>query len=379
MRVAFVSTMYSSPWGGSEELWSQAALRLKSERHAVLVSVVYRPTLSPRLDAFRRQGINVRTHSSRHFGLAGRVWHKVSRGEKRDFRHLSKHCPDLVVISQGDNNDGMSCLRYCLDNALPYVVIIQCNSETWWPRDNEARELAALYRGALRVFCVSRSNLELLERQIGEILTNGVVVRNPYNDSVRGKLHWPKENEVWRMACVARLDPANKGQDLLFQVLASDVWRDRNVEINLYGAGPCEFTLNRLAERLQLKNVHFRGHLDDIRQIWANNHLLILPSRIEGLPIALVESMWSGRPAIITDIAGNGELCIDGETGFLAAAPSIELLRQAMESAWNCRHNWQRMGEAARLRVEQLVPTDPASEFSKLLLSCVPHQSIEML
>ena len=29
MRFAFVSTMVDSPWGGSEELWSQTAVKLK--------------------------------------------------------------------------------------------------------------------------------------------------------------------------------------------------------------------------------------------------------------------------------------------------------------------------------------------------------------
>ena len=37
------------------------------------------------------------------------------------------------------------------------------------------------------------------------------------------------------------------------------------------------------------------------------NHLLVLPSRAEGTPIALVEAMICARPAVVTDVGGNVE------------------------------------------------------------------------
>ena len=375
MKIAFISTMHSYPWGGSEELWSQTALRLCGEAHTVVASVVFRPSLSPRLAILRQRGIQIFTHSSRHHGLVGRIWHKATLGPKRDFRRPANIRPDLVVISQGDNNDGLACMTFCREAALPYVVIVQSNSESWWPRDDDARDLANGYRAARKVCCVSRSNLELLERQIGEELPNGFVVRNPYNVSSDKPSPWPAETGIWRMACVARLDPGAKGQDLLFQVLAKRQWRERAIEVNLYGSGPCESTVRRMAEHLKLATVHFRGHVDNINGIWEQNHLLILPSRIEGLPIALVEAMWCGRAAIVTDIAGNAELCVDGRTGFVAAAPSVGALEQTMEVAWTCRHEWQKMGNAARMRVEALIPKDPVGEFARLLITCASTRS----
>jgi len=169
------------------------------------------------------------------------------------------------------------------------------------------------------------------------------------------------------MACVARLDPAAKGQDLLFEVLAQKNWRDRPVEINLYGSGLFERNLQKLAGNLELKNVCFRGHTPDVKAIWENNHILVLPSRFEGLPLALVEAMWCARPAVVTDIAGNAEVCVDEETGFVADAPSVGLLGRALERAWSRRNAWEGMGRLARARIEQLVPKDPAGDFCSLL------------
>jgi glycosyltransferase involved in cell wall biosynthesis len=182
---------------------------------------------------------------------------------------------------------------------------------------------------------------------------------------------WPSVNGVWKLACVARLEPAAKGQDLLFQVLAQKRWQELPIEINLYGSGPCERNLKKLAGSLPLRNVHFRGHVADINEIWKENHLLVLPSRFEGLPLALVEAMWCARPALVTDIGGNAEMCVDGETGFVAPAPAFGLLEQTLTRAWQRRDDWQTMGKTARARAERLVPVDPIGVFFKQLTELV--------
>ena len=65
-----------------------------------------------------------------------------------------------------------------------------------------------------------------------------------------------------------------------------------------------------LAEKFDIADrVTFHGHVNDIREdIWAKNHILVMPSYYEGMPIALVEAMLSGRTAIVTDFQG-GFMC----------------------------------------------------------------------
>ena len=61
-------------------------------------------------------------------------------------------------------------------------------------------------------------------------------------------------------------DSAAKGQDLLIQMLARPEWRERRVEVNLYGTGSHELTLRRMTEMLQVQNVHLRGHVSDVKR-----------------------------------------------------------------------------------------------------------------
>ena len=361
-------------WGGSEELWSRAALRLREDSHEVAASVEFWPHLSTHITDLAQHGIHLWVRSGVPPRLPVRVWRRMMRRGSKDQEWLRRQNPDLVIISQGGSSDGLPWMKFCLKAGLPFIAIVQSNSEYWWLGDLGA-ELTEAYRAARKVFCVCRHNLELLERQIGEPLPNGVVVWNPYNVSRNHPPAWPPKSDLWKMACVARLEPAAKGQDLLFDVLARPQWRNRPAEVSLYGAGPSEYSLTQLVQRLRLNNVHFRGHISDVKAIWEENQILLLPSRLEGLPLALVEAMFCGRPAVVTDVGGNAELCVDGETGFVAAAPAVSALEQTLERAWNHRHDWLRMGIAARMRAERLIPNDPIGDFCREVLKCASQRS----
>ncbi|HXA44558.1 MAG TPA: glycosyltransferase family 4 protein [Candidatus Angelobacter sp.] len=379
MRFAFISSMSVAPWGGSEELWSQAALRLRAAGHEVAASVCWWPSPSRQVEALQEQGVELFLRKSAvQSTLFTRARRKIQRlGEKKpaEFAWLQNYQPDLTIISQGGNADGLDWMKFCKEARFPFVVICQCNTEAWWPTDGAAAVMSEVFSAAKQLFFVSRTNLELCERQIGRRLPNALLARNPFNVSPLAMVPWPVETGTWRLACVARLDPPAKGQDLLLDVLAHSRWCERAIEVNFYGTGPYAEGLKQLADFLRLKSIRFHGHVDDISSIWAGNHILVLPSRFEGLPLALVEAMWCGRPAIVTNVAGNAELCADGETGFVAAAPAVELLGQTLEVAWDHRHKWSQMGAAARARVETLIPKDPVGLFTNQLLSSVGVRS----
>jgi glycosyltransferase involved in cell wall biosynthesis len=85
---------------------------------------------------------------------------------------------------------------------------------------------------------------------------------------------------------------------------------------------------------------------------------------VEGLPLVVVEAMLCGRPVIATDVAGNAEVIENGVTGFLADAPTVASLGEALERFWARRADAQMMGEAGAERIRRLRPRDPVRIFS---------------
>jgi glycosyltransferase involved in cell wall biosynthesis len=160
------------------------------------------------------------------------------------------------------------------------------------------------------------------------------------------------------------LDPPSKGQDILFEALSAPQWVGRNWRLYLYGEGPMRNVLERLVQHFGLsERVVFAGHRP-VEEIWAWNHVLVMPSRAEGLPLAIVEAMLCARPVVATDVAGNSEVVEDGITGFLADAPTARSVGNAMERLWGNRAKIEAMGMAGAKKIRELVPPDPVGKFT---------------
>lgn len=282
---------------------------------------------------------------------------------------LRRDRPNLAVVSQGGNMDGHFLAKRTRRLGLPYVLVIQKATDLYWPYDDSLVELRSIYRDARACYFVSRHNLRLTEEQLGMDLPRGAVVRNPFLVTWDRRDPWPDESEGLRLACVGRLYPREKGQDLILRVLAREKWRRRPLSVAFYGSGVHAEALRGMADYLQLGSVAFPGFSRDAASIWRDHHGLLLPSRAEGLPLVLVEAMLSGRVPIVTDVAGAAEVVTDGVNAFLAAAPTEDSLDEAMERAWQRRSEWRAIGDRAAADIRRHVPSDPPKAFAELLLA----------
>ncbi len=373
LRFAFVSTMNGAPWGGSEQLWSETALRLRQLGHEVHASVLQWPVRPEAVAELRRRDVRVafrprRRHLFGRFVQKGlfRIWPGPIEVNQRWW--LRRTEADLVVISQGGPWDGLSWMLASRTLGRPYCSVIQANSELWWPLDDWLDRIHDAVADAERIFFVSDANRRLMELQCGRSVPNAEVIANPCKVSRDGTVAWPAATTPVRFACVARMSPEAKGQDVLFGVLAQPKWRHRPVELHLYGTGPCEQSLRAIPPFLGLTNVFFHGHTANIRDTWMANHVLVLPSRFEGLPLTIQEAMLCGRPVITTRVAGAPEIVDDNVNGFLAGAATPPLLDEAMERAWQRRDEWPAMGRRGREDMLAAMPEDPVGVFAGKLL-----------
>jgi glycosyltransferase involved in cell wall biosynthesis len=374
-KYLFIMAQEGAPWGGSEPLWSSAAEHLARRGNEVRVSAKDWGEPVAQIERLRSAGCQV-FYRYDQYRLPSFITRQIQRVfpapeyKKAHVRSIGDGV-DLVVISLGDNwglADGRAWLEATRFSGHKYVVIAQSAVVYWWPADNDAEKVAECYDNACAAYFVSQANLELSRRQFGSPLRNAKVVRNPFNVRYDAQPPWPGDfADGLALAFVGRLDVISKGQDVLLEVLGLPHWRERKVRLSLIGTGPNERGLRRIVEQLGLTNVEFAGQQDNIEEIWAKHHALVLPSRFEGMPLTLVEAMLCGRPCIASDVGGNRELVRDGINGFLAKAPTVELLDETMNRAWGSRARLKEMGCTAAKDARQFVSRDPGEDFAREL------------
>jgi glycosyltransferase involved in cell wall biosynthesis len=146
-----------------------------------------------------------------------------------------------------------------------------------------------------------------------------------------------------------------KGIDVLLAALAQ-IPRDHDWQLEIIGDGDRRAALEAEVQRLGLAaRITFAGwcHRAEIAERYRSAAVFVFPSRDEGMPNVVLEAMASGLPIVATAIAGNEELVLDGENGFLvppddALALTTALTRIVADTAMR-----ERMGRASRERTER--------------------------
>jgi glycosyltransferase involved in cell wall biosynthesis len=370
--VAFISTMVSVPWGGSEELWSRTALSMARNGWRVGASVHGWSPPHERISRLVEAGIEVQSRTSQNSFLRRLSQKLYSSGKTAQVaeveKFLSAISPALVMFSDGGAFQPIELLELCVSKNLPFVTISHVNHDGVWPEDELASRYREILPSALRCYFVSNGNRSLFEKQIGCKLPNTAIVRNPFNVDVDISLPWPFPNPglELKIASVGRLHPPSKGQDILLEALADPLWRSRSWRLSLYGEGPMRNSLERMIGQLGLQDrVRLLGFVTPVENIWAENEVLVMPSRYEGLPLAMVEAMLCSRPVVATDVAGHAEIIEDGVNGFLAEAATVSSMKKALAKLWERRTELETMGKAAARTVRTLIPRDPIGAFVK--------------
>lgn len=379
MRIAIVSTFWGLSWGGSEYLWSVMAKQALAESHEVFISIDCL-TKHPLINKIQQQGAQLflRQEHLQTSLLKSKIKRLIFVFPfltrlllRSSYQQIFNLKPDVICISQSSTYDLVyepELLNLLKLTSIPFLIINQFNSDTCFLDNTAQQDFQQLFAKAARVAFISHHNHKLAERQLAQSIPNGIVVQNPVNLAEHSIIPCPSQTMI-RFASVARLEVAFKGQDFLFEVLGSSVWRLRNWELRLYGEGSDKYYLEQLAKHYQIiDKVKFMGQVKDIRGVWNENHLLVLPSRGEGTPLALIEAMICGRPSVVTDVGGNAEWVDEPQTGFIAEAPNAKSFGAALERAWSAKNDWEKIGiqahKAALLKFDQ----SPGDSLLKLLV-----------
>jgi len=113
----------------------------------------------------------------------------------------------------------------------------------------------------------------------------------------------------------------NKGIDLLIEAvgLLKNQEKERSL-FHVFGGGPMEQKIRQLVKEHNLEsNFFINGYLnaDQVYSYMSKSDFIVIPSRIEGIPVVLSDSLQSKKPLVLTNVGDMGRLASEYKIGFL--------------------------------------------------------------
>lgn len=133
-------------------------------------------------------------------------------------------------------------------------------------------------------------------------------------------------NQPLVLGSIGRLD-AMKGHDVLLRAVA----QVEGVRVVILGEGGQRQALEALADDCGIRDrLQLPGWVDNPRSYLPTFDLVVLPSRSEGFPLAMVEAMLAARPVVATRVGSVPEAILEGETGLLIEKDDVGGLIKAL-------------------------------------------------
>lgn len=175
-----------------------------------------------------------------------------------------------------------------------------------------------------------------------------------------------------RIAVVARLEPQKRLGHAL-RAFARVLESVPDAHFDIYGRGPLSATLAQLARELGIEaSVTLHGHDPNAREALWRATALVMTSRYEGYPLAVLESMSHGCPVVSYDVKyGPREQISDGVDGFLVAPGDTDALAGRLVQLLESPDLAQRMSRAATEKAKQHGKDQFVSDWAAVLEKAV--------
>lgn len=120
--------------------------------------------------------------------------------------------------------------------------------------------------------------------------------------------------------------------------------------------------------------VAFLGAREDVPKLLAAADLMILPSRMEGLSLALVEAHAAGVAVLATDVGGNREIVSHEETGYIIPPEKPQILATVLADMLSDTQRLEDFGKAARARFKAHFTVDRMTDETVAVYDAVVSQ-----
>ncbi|MGZ8177331.1 glycosyltransferase family 4 protein [Williamsia sp. SKLECPSW1] len=295
-------------------------------------------------------------------------------------RHMRAHRPD-IVLTRGYNADVLGRLAAVIAR-VPHRAVWIHHVATADDRPRARRVVDRLLdRWTDRYLGVAHAQVPFLVDTLHHPAEKVVVVHNgvPVDDftdlsaTPRGPVPLPGIDGTGPvMGTVSAMRP-EKDHETFLRAAARVARTVEDLRVLVVGDGPERARAEGLARQLGIaERTAFVGASSDVPRLLAAMDVFVLSSdSVECLPMALLEAMASGLPAVCTDVGGLREMVQEGVTGHLVPIREPDVLADAVVRVLADPEHARAMGSAARARARALFDRSVMVDTTQEVLSAI--------
>ena len=217
-----------------------------------------------------------------------------------------------------------------------------------------------VYRLADRVIVVSQEIKEEVQKRFGikdtklVFLKNGIVCDEDALRPLDLQREFPTSANKLKLIAVGRLVPL-KNFDILVRTIAEVINQGQNdLLVLIAGEGEDRMRLEKLIRDLGIESyVKLLGLRHDVMGLMQACDLFVMPSRYEGLSLAMIEAMACGLPIIASDVRGLNDYITNEQNGLLFPVGDYKALAERILQLANNRKLRSKLSQGARESFEK--------------------------
>lgn len=341
--IFFLSLMNGSHWGGSEEFWYRTALWMARNNYKVGIGCYDWPEKQQRIHTLKEAGCSI-------YLLPNKKGFFKTWAIKKALAGIPFSEYDLTVVNQGGWEEILHSPFKELYKKIPNYIIVNHNYNENAVLPFTAQKLLQQWiSGAKMNFGATQRIFEVMEKNFKTVIERKETLINPVTfEPGTEPAAYPTIHGTCTWVMLAELDTARKAQDVLINTLSSAKWKGRSWQLHLYGRGKDKQKLEKLVTEKGLsEKIQLKGFTEDVRQTLSNCHLLLQITRIDAMPLSVVEAMAVGRPCVVSRVGDMPVWVHANENGFVCDAVTEKGIDEVLENCWMQRNNWKAFGANA--------------------------------
>jgi glycosyltransferase involved in cell wall biosynthesis len=186
------------------------------------------------------------------------------------------------------------------------------------------------------------------------VLKNGIVFDNSFYDPIDLEKEFIIFGNTLKIIAIGRLT-YQKALEVLVRAAAELVNQGlHDFFVMIVGEGEERIGLENLIRDLEVEdNVKLLGIRHDVIGLMKASDILVMPSRFEGLSIAMIEAMACGLPIIASDVPGLETYIVHGKNGLLFPVENHKILAELILQLTNDKKLRTRLSQGARESFEK--------------------------